>query len=50
MKGEARQFKFLRATPTISPKEPTRSRFEPFDFRRAKHASLAGLVATSPSS
>lgn len=50
MKAEARQFKFLRATPAINPEEPTRSRFEPFDFRRAKHASLAGLVAASPSS
>ena len=49
MKGEARQSRFLRATPTINPKEPTRSHFEAFDFRRAKH-SLAGLVAASPSS
>ena len=50
MKGEARQSRFLRATPTINPKEPTRSHFEAFGFRRAKHASLAGLVAASPSS
>ena len=50
MKGEARQFKLLLATPTINPKEPTRSHFEAFDFRRAKHGSLAGLVAASPSS
>jgi hypothetical protein len=28
MKAEARQFKFLRATPAINSEEPTRSRFE----------------------
>lgn len=50
MKGEARQFKLLRATPSINPKQPTRSHFEAFDSRRAKHTSLAGLVAASTSS